>query len=43
MARLKWRTERTLIDSKKIECLTYDELLDYCKGSLKRKEDKEFI
>ncbi len=43
IARLKWRIEKTIIDSKQIECLTYDELLDYFKTTVKREEDENIV
>jgi hypothetical protein len=42
-ARLKWRKEKTIIDSKKIECITYDDLLDYFKGIIKKKEKEKLL
>jgi hypothetical protein len=42
-SRFKWRSEKTIIDSKKIECLTYDDLLDYYKAIIKRKEDEKLL
>ncbi len=42
-ARLKWRKENTIINSKKIECITYDNLLEYFKGIIKRKEEEKLL
>jgi Domain of unknown function (DUF4263) len=42
-SRFKWRSEKTIIDSKKIECLTYDDLLDYYNAIIKRKEDERLL
>lgn len=43
ITRLKWRTEKTIIDSKKIECITYDDLLKYYKTIIKRKEEEKLL
>lgn len=43
IARFKWRIEKTIVDSKKIQCYTYDELLDYFKGLIKKKEEEKLL
>jgi hypothetical protein len=41
--RLKWRVEKTIVDSKKITCYTYDELLNYFKFIIERKEEEKLL
>jgi hypothetical protein len=43
IARLKWRIEKTIVDSKKIKCYTYDELLDYFNFIIERKEEEKLL
>jgi hypothetical protein len=39
--RFEWRFKKTVIDSKKIICCTYDELLDYFKAIIQRRERED--
>jgi hypothetical protein len=43
VARLKWRVEKTIIDSKRINCYTYDELLNYFKFLVEKKEEEKIL
>jgi hypothetical protein len=43
LARLKWRVEKTVVDSKRINCYTYDELLNYFKFLVEKKEEEKLL
>jgi hypothetical protein len=43
LARLKWRVEKTIVDSKRINCYTYDELLNYFRFLVEKKEEEKLL